>query len=69
MIIINILTCLLLLHLAFVMINLSISVIVIRNLFKDDKVGNNNVFIFIFTILIVASLFGAITTRILWKMR
>lgn len=67
--IISILTCLLLLHLAFVMINLSISVIVIRNLFKEDKVGNNNVFIFISSILIVVSLFGALATRILWKMR
>ena len=67
--IISILTFLLYLYLAFIIINLSISVIVIRNLFKEDKVGNNNVFIFIFTILIVVSLFGAITTRILWKMR
>lgn len=67
--IISILTFLLYLYLAFIIINLSISIIVIRNLFKEDKVGNNNVFIFIFTILIVVSLFGAITTRILWKMR
>ncbi len=67
--IISILTFLLYLYLAFIIINLSISVIVIRNLFKEDKVGNNSVFIFIFSILIVVSLFGAITTRILWKMR
>lgn len=67
--IISILTFLLYLYLAFIIINLSISIIVIRNLFKEDKVGNNNVFIFIFSILIVVSLFGAITTRILWKMR
>jgi hypothetical protein len=67
--IISILTFLLYLYLAFIIINLFISIIVIRNLFKEDKVGNNNVFIFIFTILIVVSLFGAITTRILWKMR
>ena len=67
--IISILTFLLYLYLAFIIINLFISIIVIRNLFKEDKVGNNNVFIFIFSILIVVSLFGAITTRILWKMR
>ena len=47
--IINILTFLLYLYLAFIIINLSISIIVIRNLFKEDKVGNNNVFIFIDT--------------------
>lgn len=67
--IISILTFLLYLYLAFIIINLSISIIVIRNLFKEDKVGNNNVFIFIFSILIVVSLFGAVATKILWKMR
>ena len=65
----SILIFLLYLYLALIIINLSISVIIIRNLFKEDKVGNYSVFIFISSILIVVSLFGAVTTRILWKMR